>query len=781
MTNSLRLICTLATTMAACSSPHLIGVSPPADAGTLVPDAGVPFVPTSMSDEFAVDRPVLGPDTGITALDVAFDGQVHLVAWLSALGVSAVRFDPDGKRLDDAPLAVAPASMVNSGNSSIRVLPNDGGGFHVFWTGSGNDPAANNAAGPVLVHAAVGTVGPPATPQAVATPRLGGTVDYFPLRFALQASGKSSLFNTNAYRLIGVPINNSQSLLVRTVATNMDLDYYGYCPHGLGVPMGGVIVGQPSYARVGDRDFVAAFVQEDAGYALVVKLLPTWVIDGEIAPPRPANCTVEGAVVLHTPAASPGSSYRSIGLVAVGNRAVAVWRDGTTARAASFKATGPDTVESSPIATIAEFELDAPIHDVAVGAESDKVIVAVRNVFSVSLTKADDASPLAVRLDPETLAQVSSVDGDIWTVRQPNWVREHHALAGFSWDGKKNLAVISMPTGSYIGTSKAAAVPIVPGQALTAPSVDQYLLGNNNAQANPKAACGQTTCLIFWQDSWQDTPNDDEYDRYKTAHRGVRVSKLTGKPVDSDSFTLDDGSQAGFNEGAVTATDHGFLYATGTSSDGLGSSWLSLRVIPETGAPSAPRLFPMPGAYGTVANIKFLQATSGLYIAVLCSIGEVLFKVADDGAGAYQLVRRWPPYDGSSDNDYINIDAVAVSDKILFTILDGSGHKHMLMFDPTGSSSTVVWTDKEERYNPDRFVTVAGRPVCIWVEHNWEVPEHTFRSAPIDEGGVNMEAAQTIATVRGEPPPAAVGRASQRGGLLPSRRRWPRACAPLRS
>ncbi len=706
----------------ACSSPHLVGFSPP-DAST---GETKTVFPSSMGDPFPVDEPVLGPDTGVRQLDVAFDGTVHLVAWLGARGVSAARLDPDGQRLDQEPIVVAPSAMVHSNDASIRVLPKDGGGFLVFWTGFEINELTSqlipDPVYPALWQASIASDGRPSTPKWI-TNRL-------PVPFVLQALGKDPNAPTaDVFGLAG-PSPDGAALTVRTVALGHDYDSFSRCFAGLQVPMFG-IVDESSYLRVGDRDFVAAVVNEAGGRALVVKVLPA----RGLGDPPPADCKVDGVVALHASGARGGT--KSVRLVAVGDRAVAVWAgtdDATSSPAllaASFQVTGSDTVQSSPIVPVASIPLTL-YSGVAVGVENGKVLVAVRGVVS----RSDQADiPLAVLLDPVTLTPTFTFSGEASALGPKD---RDPALEAFSWDGTKNLAIIRSVSSTW--GSGAAAAPIFSGQAFSAPRIDQYLPGGANAQSNPKESCGLNQCLIVWQDS-----------RDNNKVRGVRVSKATGKVVDSESFSLDDGPfPIDFQASAVTATERGFFYASRHWAPGDISA-LYLREIPESGQPSAAKVFPMEGsASNGAAKFKFARTASGLYFAAIVphSRSDVfVFRIADDGTA--QPVAHSIP---NGHWGYNNLHLVAVGDKIVVGLQEGRLLTTAIL-DPSAPTTTVMGMVAVPISAPPLllsglgFALSAGRPVLHWIESSWD-SDYSLRWAPLDDAGM-IGTPQTIVTERG--------------------------------
>ncbi len=699
----------------ACSSPHLVGFSPP-DAST---GETKTVFPTSMGDPFPVDEPVIGPDNGVSQLDVAFDGTVHLVSWLGPRGVSAARFDPDGNLLDKEPLLVAPKAMVNEGGSLIRVLARDGGGFRVFWTGSGL-AAGLFSFGPALYAAEIGTNGAPGILQAVAR--------NVPARFALQPADKTFSW-MDGIRVIGANASGD-ALMIRNLGLYADNDRGTTCYTGLQVPMPG-LVGEPSYARVGDRDFVAAFAEDPSGMALVVKALPHYVS------PLPQDCKVEGIEALRVPFVGDASFVKygqNVKLIAVAGRALAVWRDwdgsGTTLYGASFQVTGPQTVAASPVVTLAHSDTAWAANDIAAGSEGDVAIVAVRGVAGPS----DQADiPLALRVDPVTLASVSTVDGEVSTLSK----LARAALGAFSWDGARDLAI--MRAGSILGRGAAPAV-ILPGQPFAEPGIDRFLPGGQNSQRLPRVGCGREQCLVTWQDS-----------REHSRVRGVRVSNRTGKVVDSSSLAL---GEIILDTGAAAAIDGGFIYATQAcgSDSSSGSSVLSLRVVPETGEPSGPRGFPMEGSTcNPSVGVRFVRAQGALYVVVLLRSWPnqlFLFEVAPDG-GARPIAHAIP----NGRWQYEQVDAVAVGGKILLALQAGD-YVTTAFVDPAAATTVVGMQDTlvanmAEPVPAFRVAAPAGRPIFYWTEPSMTSPGFSLRWAPLDDAG-KMGAAQTIATERGE-------------------------------
>lgn len=721
--------CTLAATMVDCSSPHLIGISPPsAGAGN---DAGAaPFIPTSMGDPFPVDEPVPGPVRGVLGLDAAFDGKVHLVAWRSSRGISAVRFDPEGNLLDQE-LLVAPPAMAGELGGSIHVLPKDGGGFDILWSGGALTPGWYSAGAPLL-FGEVDSEGHATTLLRAGFPN----AIHLPARFELQPvsvwvwGGKQA----SLFRAIGAS-EHGDSLVVRTFGLYQDFDgEETACHTGVEIPMRG-IVGDLSYARVGDRDFVAAFVSGEQGVALVVKALPA-----RDASPPSAACVVDGVVALRVPLAADlallqrwveQAGTRSVRMIAVGDRAVAVWRDwdssGTSLFAASMRSTGVETVESSPVVTLAHSAAFWPANDVVAASEDGVMIVAVRGVGAAST---QTESPVAVRVDPRTLAPVSTVEGD----GSVSTLSERGSVSAFSWDGAKDLAFVRLGPSGF---STVAAAPLVPGQPLSRPGY-RSLPGGQNMQDRPAVGCGQEECLIAWRDNRESGPQGP------APARGLRVSKRTGRVLDSGSFalgTLSDATVMKNSSGAIAAVDGGFLYATQPIT-AAGSSVLSLRVVPNTGEPSEPQLIAMESS---AASLEFVRVKEALYLVVLPSEEPkhvLLYRITQDNR--VELCANVIPFWG-----YQHLSATTVGSQILLLYTFEYSFTTALVDPLVGT--TIIRSQELIKENADTFALVSpgGQPMFVWAEpFAANGPDYSLRWAPLDDAG-KMGIPQTIATDRG--------------------------------
>lgn len=681
--------------------PLVVGHQPPSQSA--LTDGGTsPGFRTAMGDAFEVEPSIVVPDTGVAALSHAFDGMLHLAAWMSPRGVLAVRFDLDGNRLDSTPLLVAPPELLGTG---LLVTARPAGGFEVRWAVA--DSSASVAGRKVSVErdgssSFVRSVG-------------GGT----PFDVGLSASGAERL--------------------VRTVSIEPDivlLNGGGW----LDVPITSVI-GDVALARVGGFEFLATIRGDEASRVLELRALAA----GDSYP----NMEDPGVIVFSTPIVMPLENLlrtRHFALAVADGRVVLVWRERVIIGALPDGG-NPSTLDERLLAVSTSpqpsgaFDVVGPVELGAgqgghgktgvlnVAAAGSRVVVSVRGVLDRSN---NPQAPLFVEVDAQALAINSSTSASQLA---------DATMRGCSWDGQACLVFAGVgDLDGFVGTQR-----LVPGAAVGALTSEQTLPGQKNAQLDPAVACTSEGCLTAWRQDAEGGSDDLFEVGLSRALRLSGAGELGGGGA-IDLFPITPGTHL-VGGPLVAAIGSGFVAAELRCTPS--ATTLVVRALPETGALGAIQEFAFPGL-GSVCNgalsmqlPTFSDATQALIVMNATSVLHV------DAAGVARLLT-------TSLGERIDgpIDGVLRGDEAVLSFGSGSNWTTAVLDLQTGSHELgLVNTcpDSECDSGKRKLVLLPGDRVA-WIHQTAPDSARQWRITwmELDERAIPRGPSATFASVQGE-------------------------------
>lgn len=423
-------------------TPIVVAVEPPPPPV----DAGSPgrVFPTSMGDPFGVDAPVPSADNGVRAVTTAFDGQMHLVVWRSALGLLATRFDLAGNRLDATPLQIAPPKEITGG---IFAGVHPQGGFVVRWMGPqffGGSTVAVPGYGQ-LNESLIGRTGEPEVPRALLG-RLSDTAQVF------EASGQPLVLSVDA-SLGHLRAGQARISIPQLIATPV------------------------AYALVGTRQVVVVITGDANTRRLELREL--------------VNTTT--TLITSIPLELSGfGTEKDVVLRVMGDKGVLIWRDSL------LEQEGRKVLYAVTVSTGAtgEWSVSAPVElmraqpagrgDVMASIVGSRLLVGVRGI--ISNPEASNV-PVAITLDPNTSEVGPGIDGP------PSY--RNARLFDCSWDGQACLSVLGIgDLWSYAIVERVSL-----GSAVSDPQAERALLGQVNEQSSPSVSCNARQCLMTWADA----------------------------------------------------------------------------------------------------------------------------------------------------------------------------------------------------------------------------------------------------------------------------------------
>ncbi|MBX7117146.1 MAG: hypothetical protein K1X64_22710 [Myxococcaceae bacterium] len=611
----------------------IVGREPAVDGGHVLPRD------FSLGEAFFLEAPRLIADDKVQLISTAFDGQLHLVAWTSPYGLRAARFDRDGKRLDDAPLTIAPSGLWRG--NTLKVVARSTGGFWVMWQGPvySDSLSITSAENEFSLYVAPvnrdGTVLPYETSEA--------------LFWSFSLAVSAPLAGEQRVKVVrSVPY--AQLVDIRTFAVSTDTgqvrDLVPPPNSGLGVPVPGLV--SPAHLlHLNDRLYLATVAKTAQGTVLEVRALTT-------VGPVFGGLTEMGTLIFSAPLAADEArlgQWRDFALAAVDDHVVLTWKtmsglDQVTVKAVSIFHRGDSQFDVSATVSLGTAKKSTLPEHFETFPAGQKLLVPIR------LSSDEFDTPLSLLLDPKTMVASPGIQT---TLAPPSDIYYQGALRGCSYDGEACLAVVHF---GYSALAKRVLPNGAFGDSSMSPLFDANALpGTPAMQRNPRTVCGTDTCLVAWTDNYR-LPAE--------WWRGNLIDKATGALIFKESFRLPSYLATA---PALVATSEGFWVAQAQCSTDSRVTQLLVQALSARGEWQPPMTLTfddMPCS--ELAQVAATVADKGVWFAISgqfpVSLGLAI--LGSDGV----LVRR--PLSLPLLDAYDGLEMVALKDHVLLALESGS-------------------------------------------------------------------------------------------------------------